>query len=185
MNEAVLDTSVLCCFARIERMDLLGRVLSAFEVVVTEDVLDEVRRRSAIEPVLHRAIGLPWIRVVQLQEPAELELFTRYYQRLDLGESTVLAYAKRRGVVALLDEKAGRQLAREEQIAVHGSIWVLAGAIRGGMLTMDQACEMIDVLRDAGTYLPCTGADFPAWAHLHGLLVADEATPSETRPRPL
>lgn len=170
MSAAIVDTSVLSGFARIHRLNLLARVLSPYDVVTTVEVFDEIRQGISLYPALEQLLGISWIREVSLTEPAELDLFARYFTRLDLGEATVLAYAKRHGVVALLDEKAGRTLAREEHIAHHGSLWVVAGGIRGGTLSMDQSSEVVDALRSEGCYLPCTGAEFPAWAHQHGLL---------------
>lgn len=48
----VFDTMVLSAFAKADRLDLLGSLLSGTHCVVTDIVLDEARRGLALEPQL-------------------------------------------------------------------------------------------------------------------------------------
>jgi hypothetical protein len=52
----------------------------------------------------------------------------------------------------------------------HGTIWLLAGACRDGKLSESAAGNLVDALRATGLRLPCTGAEFPAYARQYGLM---------------
>ena len=176
----VLDTSVLSWFARANRLDVLERLLTGIRAVTTRAVLDEIRngidRFPALQPVLH----LAWLEEVSLNDLVVLGIFAEYSRRLgsgpngNVGEATVLAWAEVNGAVPIVDEKAGRQVAKERRIQVRGSLWLVSHGITSALLTLSQGAQLVDELRAAGAYLPCNGATFPRWAHENGLAAPND-----------
>jgi hypothetical protein len=70
----------------------------------------------------------------------------------------------------LIDERAGTRAARRDHIEVHGTLWFVANALRGGKLTEAEAIRIIDQLAETGMALPADGAGFLAWTREEGLL---------------
>jgi len=88
----------------------------------------------------------------------------------DLGEATVLAWAEVHGAIAVIDERVGTRHGRGRGVDVHGTLWVIAKAIRGGLLSDEQASEIVQALSDADASFPCDGSTFIEWARQEGLL---------------
>ncbi len=179
MTDFIADTSVLSSFARTNHLSLLPALLDGSRVLTTPEVLKEVRDGVPQHPGLGVILAAEWLAPVSLSTAAELSTFAACYRRADLGESTVLAYAKHHGAVVLLDDKVGRVLAQEQAIAFKGSLWLLARALHQQLLDEPQVSRLIDAMRACGSRLPCTGADFLPWAHQNGLL---PVVPTARRP---
>lgn len=188
MITVALDTSILSWFARANRLDTLEHLLTGMQAVTTREVLDELRNGVEAFPALASVLQLGWLAEVRLSGLPAMSIFGEYCRRLgsgqdgNVGEATVLAWAEVNDAVAVIDEKAGRQAAKERRVRVKGSLWLLAHGITTGILSLQQASLIVDELRDAGAYLPCNGGTFPRWAQEHGLIVPTE--PQADRPRP-
>jgi predicted nucleic acid-binding protein len=88
----------------------------------------------------------------------------------NLGEATVFAAAEVLPAIAIVDDRSATQVARNYGLEVHGTLWLLAKACHAGDLTETAASNLVDMLRGSGMRLPCSGADFPAYARKHGIL---------------
>ncbi|HUQ56568.1 hypothetical protein [Lentzea sp.] len=64
----VLDTMCLSHFALIERLDVLGDLLSGRGCWTTAVVKDEISRGVESYPLLRNALDLPWLHVEALDE---------------------------------------------------------------------------------------------------------------------
>jgi predicted nucleic acid-binding protein len=171
----VIDAMCPSHFARAERLDVLRDLLIDKECWTTRVVLEEVKQGVAAYPALNGVLTADWFRVAQLDTLDEIRCFTRWVNRLgsdgrDLGEASVFAAAELRLATAITDDPAAVRVARTYGLDVHGTIWVLANACRDGKLTETAAGNLIDALRATGLRLPCTGAEFPAYARQHRLL---------------
>jgi predicted nucleic acid-binding protein len=171
----VFDTTCLSHFARADRLDVLGDLLTGVESLVPHVVREEIRDGSPGYPELLQILNLEWLRVVPLDNLDRLRRFTLWTNRVgagtrNLGEASVLAVAEELGAVALIDERDATRVGRAHGVDVHGTIWLLAGACRDGKLTEVGASNLVDALSATGMRLPCTGADFPRYASAHGLL---------------
>lgn len=74
------------------------------------------------------------------------------------------------GGIALTDDRQATRVARAKGLDVHGTIWLLAQLCRDGKIREAGAGNLIDMLRDSGMRLPCTGPGFGAYARSYGLL---------------
>jgi predicted nucleic acid-binding protein len=171
----VFDAMPLSHFARAERLDVLRDLLVDKECWTTQVVLEEVRKGVATHLALRDVLAADWIKVARLDTLDEIRLFALWARRLgsgerDLGEASVFAAAELRSATAITDDPGPVRVARAHSLDVHGTIWLLAGACRDGKLSEPAAGNLVDALRATGLRLPCTGAEFPGYARLHGLL---------------
>jgi predicted nucleic acid-binding protein len=174
-RELIFDTVVLNHFALAERLDVLASLVAGRPCATTTVVLEELRAGAGQHPALTNASELEWVRVIVLDQPAEIRGFANWVRRLggglrDLGEASVFAAAELRGAVAVTDDRAATRVGRAYGLTIHGTIWLLAGACRSGKLTETGAGALVDSLRQTGHRLPCTGREFPAFARSFGLL---------------
>ena len=162
-------------FACIDRLDVFRHLLVADVCRTTHVVLAEIRKGVAVHPALEAALELEWISPVRLETIAELECFTKWVERIgagdrDLGEASVFAVAELYKGIAITDDQPATRVARKFGLEVHGTVWLLARACRDGKLTVTAASNLVDMLRDSGMRLPCTGPEFESWSGRNGLL---------------
>lgn len=171
----VLDTMFLSHFALIERLDVLGELLSSGPCWTTAMVKDELGDGVEEHPLLRNALDLPWLQVAPLEDLHEILLFSRWSRLIgttkrDHGEASVFAASELLGGIALTDDRYATKVARANGLEVHGTIWLLAQLCRNGKIVEAGAGNLIDMLRDSGMRLPCTGSQFGSFARKHGLL---------------
>ncbi|WP_329787627.1 hypothetical protein V1227_23020 [Lentzea sp. DG1S-22] len=171
----VLDTMCLSHFALIERLDVLGEFLSGKECWTTAIVKGEMANGVQDRPLLRNALDLPWLHVAALDDLNEIQLFAKWSRLIgtterDHGEASVFAVSELLGGIALTDDQKATKVARANGLDVHGTVWLLAQLCREGKIAESGAGNLIDMLRDSGMRLPCTGAQFTSFATQHGLL---------------
>lgn len=138
-------------------------------------VLRELAAGYAAYPALELVGKGNWLHVSDFETPADVALFARWSLRIgaedrDFGEASVFAAAELLGGIAITDDRQAVAVARAAALKVHGTIWLLARACRGGKLSEHAAGSLIDALRATDHRLPCTGAEFPDFARRHKLL---------------
>ncbi|MFD9705359.1 hypothetical protein [Lentzea sp. NPDC059081] len=171
----VLDTMCLSHFALIERLDVLGDLLSSRACWTTAIVKEEINRGTENYPLLRNALDLPWLQVKALDEIREILLFAKWSRAIgttdrDHGEASVFAASELLDGIALTDDRQATKVARVNGLEVHGTIWLLAQLCRDGKLSEAATGNLIDMLRGSDMRLPCTGAGFGAYARSAGLL---------------
>ncbi|WP_420625260.1 hypothetical protein [Candidatus Poriferisodalis sp.] len=158
-RELVFDTTALNYFALAGELDLLEQMVESFRCVAPSEVLNELAAGVAAHPELRDTLNLPWIGNVQLSA-SDLALFARYKRELgggpskNLGEAAVLAWCASTGGTAIIDESRARDIAHQDGIAVHGSLWLIQLGVKSNLLDRSAAITLIDQLRSAGMYLP-------------------------------
>jgi predicted nucleic acid-binding protein len=171
----VLDAMCLIHFGRADRLDVFRDLLVDKECWTTQVVVQELSQGAAAHPAMRDVGDADWLEVAELDSLEEIKLFAQWVRRLgsgerDLGEASVFAAAEIRSATAITDDQAAVRVARTYGLNVHGTIWLLADACRDGKHSESAAGSLVDVLRATGLGLPCTGAEFPAYARQHGLL---------------
>ena len=142
MTRIVADTGPLIALARTGRLDLLRRLYG--QVVIPPAVHDELAvgsgRPGAIS--LAGALAAGWISV---RSPANRQAVLELGQRLDLGEAEAIALTEQLGArFLLIDEAAGRRLARWRGVPVTGVAGVLLAAkARGEVVAVRPIIEEI------------------------------------------
>jgi predicted nucleic acid-binding protein len=173
---AVWDTSPLWHAGLADRLDVLGDCAKGPEVtpwrnVTTATVVSELERNGL-------GTDLGWLEVVHVDELDELlatmqwtaHMGVSVSQGANLGEATVCAWAEVHGGTAIIDDKDAREVAAHNGISVHGSLWVVAEAVRTERIRPSTAGCFVDALINTGARYPCGVGGFVAWAGKNGLL---------------
>ena len=172
----VFDNSPLSHFARAGRLDTLHRLTIAFSCATTIEVRVELVSGIRDYPDIADALSLPWLDVVALATMAEITAFAGYKTELgggpdrNVGEATVLAWARTHEAIAIIDDRAATRIAQRDGITARGSLGLIVGGLRSGVLERAEAEHLIDELRATGMYLPVDGPGLIAWAYTEGLL---------------
>lgn len=171
----IIDSSPLNYFARSKQLPVLEKLLADNECLITGAVQEELLRGGAKHAQLYQASAQSWITVVNDTTLEYHRLFSEYHGRQggggrNIGEATTLAYAELHGVVAMLDDRVGRRHGKERGVKVTGTLELICGGIRDGVLESPEAATVVDLLHDHEAFLPCDGAGFLEWARAEGLL---------------
>jgi predicted nucleic acid-binding protein len=176
VTDLIFDNTPLSHFARARALHVLEAITVGFRRIVPGQVVHEIVNGVTLHPALAAAINLPWVEIVELADIEDVIAFARYKAELgggterNNGEAAVLAWASRHGGTVVIDERAGTRAARRDHIEVHGTLWLVANALRDGKLIEAAAVRIIDQLADTDMALPTDGAGFLAWAREAGLL---------------
>lgn len=167
----VFDTGPLSCFARARRLDMLSEIVSASRCVATDMVINEIADGVATHPSLQAVREAEWLRKVTFASLTEAGLFAEYGRTLDPGEASTLAWAESHGATAIVDERAGVNIAKQRGVAIHGTLWLIAQASNAGIASDRQAIDTVDNMLAAGARFPFDrGAEFIAWARRESLI---------------
>jgi predicted nucleic acid-binding protein len=145
--KVVCDTSPLILLAKIDRLDLLFRLYD--DVVVPVSVLDEVTMRPSEET---RAIeSLVENQALQIRRGSP-EVLESLSVDLGAGEREAIALAIETGAdMVVLDDREGRRVARERELAVTGTIGILIEARARDMISSVRS--ELDRLVEAGMWI--------------------------------
>ena len=138
----VADTSPPLHLARIGWLDLIPAVVG--RVLVPRTVWGELVHAGTRPDVVAALESAAWIEVVQ--DPPVQDL------GLDAGETAAILLAEQlRADALLIDERHGRAVALARGIAVIGTLGIVAGARRSGVL--ERAAPVVAQLRADGFWL--------------------------------
>jgi predicted nucleic acid-binding protein len=142
----VADAGPLIALGRIGRLDLLRPILG--EVLAPEAVLAE----CLVEPLRPGALAIVdavargWLHRTPDPRPEEPP-----FAVLGVGESAAIRLARAAAVPVLMDDRAGRSVARNLGVAVIGSGGVLLAAKQRGLI--DAVAPVLEALRANGYHL--------------------------------
>jgi predicted nucleic acid-binding protein len=142
----VADAGPLIAFARLHQLDLLAQLFSA--VLVTDEVLKECTYRSdfAESATVTNAVSrLVLQRCVTPPSHFNLAL------HVDTREASAIAAAVELGCAVLMDDKAGRRMAKNFGVATIGTVGVLVLAKQKKLLAVVKPC--LDQLTQSGYFL--------------------------------
>lgn len=134
----VSNTSPLNYLVLIDHQEILPALFG--HVLIPEAVWHELRSPAAPQPVKAFLETWPsWLeRRIVSQVPQDL-------QQLDPGEQEAIALAQSMGAsLVLLDEKKGRQAARDLGLVVTGTLGVLDLAARRGLVDLVDALKRLE-----------------------------------------
>lgn len=170
----VWDASGLYHSGVAERSDVLGDLASA----LNGGDVDQVTTQAVRQELASKDVSVPgWIsEVVHVDELEELAVLVKWHTLLssrnhNRGESTVLAWAETHGAIAIVDDRGARRVAAAAGgVTVHGTLWVVAEAIKAGGLAEISARNFVDTLRRSGARFPFEDGEYLVWARDNGLL---------------
>ncbi len=148
---AVSDTSSLSALALIDRLESLAEQFEA--VACPEAVWAELMRLQDAEAVarLNNAVSDGWLKVLGCRDQSTIAVLTR---TLDLGEAEAITLVKESfpDGILIIDELAGRGVARSLGIRVVGTLGILLRAKRAGTIESMRS-ELERLASEAGFYM--------------------------------
>ena len=151
----VLDTTVICNFALIERSDWLREVWPGV-LVTTQDAMAELQVGVQLGRIPETDYS--WLTVLSLTEE-ERELRDRSMPPLDVGEAACLALARSRGYAFLTDDRVARREARRWGVPLSGTIGALMSLIDEGYVSREQADMALQQMIALGYHSPVRSLD--------------------------
>jgi len=139
----VSDTGPLVVLFKSRLLFILKEVHE--EVLVPEAVERELRRKPEGTIIFS---DNPWIKATEVKNT---ELVKVLMLVVDEGEAEAIALALHSGARILIDEKRGRNAARELGLEIRGTIGLFVEAKKKGIIRSVKEC--IDELLEAGYYL--------------------------------
>ncbi|MEK6982313.1 MAG: DUF3368 domain-containing protein [Candidatus Micrarchaeota archaeon] len=142
----VSNSTPLICLAKINQLNLLKKLFK--EIIITKEVYEEVVVRGKEESYsdstfIEQAINEEWIKVVEHKISKTVLLFTE----LDVGEISSISLALNKNAdFILIDEAAGRHVARSFQLKTKGTLGVLLLAYRKNLITKEYLKDLIAFL---------------------------------------
>lgn len=146
MSGLVSNASPLIILAKADLLRILPALFS--QVLVPQAVLDEIGAGPDDDPMRLTLPSCHWIVRVRLEPPVSPLVSWQSGQ----GEAEVIEYARLHGrLPVLVDDRAARRIAEALGLKVHGTVGLMATAVRKGIL--DSFSTAITQLRTAGLYV--------------------------------
>ena len=173
-RDLVVDTGPLSHLAE-AWLSVLRSLAGGRAVLIPDAVEAELRQGVHLKPHLQQVLDAEWITTRPIASDKEIASFAQFAARLvvgtrHVGEAAVLAYAKVHGAIAVIDDGAGRQAARDFSVALRPTLALLCDAIRDGVLTVRMVSDLADHLLETEYRLPFGPGGFENWADEHGLI---------------
>ena len=119
------------------------------EIIIPKKVYEELQILVDLEITTREQLAQDWIKIKDVQSE---ELVQKFQEELDRGEAEALALAIEIGAdYLLIDEKAGRVVARNNQIKILGTIGVLLNGKKAGLVKSVK--EKMDNLKKIGFWI--------------------------------
>lgn len=148
----VFDATPLIVFAKADRLDVVD-VLDDERVIPTA-VYEEVVETGVAEGYpdarrVKRAVEADTFSVVDAPDSTLYEELAASHP-LSAADAAVLALARGRDGIAVMDERAGRGVADAEGIETRGTAYVVLTGVKRGELSPSTARTVLDEVVDAG-----------------------------------
>ena len=146
MSAVVSNASPLIVLAKAEMLHVLPALFS--QVFVPQAVLGEIEAGPADDPLKLALPSCLWLAGVCLEPPiSPLAVW-----QSGRGEAEVIEYARLHGnLPVLLDDRAARRAAEALGLQVHGTLGVVAAAVKKSVLASFPAA--VAALKKAGLYV--------------------------------
>lgn len=143
----VSDTTAISNLVQIDELKLLRELYQ--EVVIPKRVYEELLVLTEYNIPIEILLKEGWIKVVDV---SSRQMVISLREKLDRGEAEAIALAiEINAEYLLIDEKVGRVVARENQIAIIGTIGILIQGKKLGLVNSLQ--EKMDELRKIGFWI--------------------------------
>lgn len=145
----VSDSGPLISLMKAEQLDLLHKLYH--EILIPKAVHYELTSNNKYADEADEISRRAFIRVVSVQERKAVDVLQKI-SGLDLGESEAIIYAyagDHEADILLMEEEAGRRVAKSLGIRVRGSIGILLLGFDRKILTADDVDEAVAKMKGA------------------------------------
>lgn len=143
----VSDTTPLITLMKISKLDLLKDLFG--EILIPEAVFNEVTGNSTFKEEADLIKDCSYVKVVTISDKERVNLIQRV-TGLDLGETEAIVYADEyKADILLMDETKGRQVAKNMNIPLSGSIGILLEALEKGLINPADMIDKLEILKES------------------------------------
>ena len=147
----VSDTTPLITLMKAAKLDLLRNLFG--EVLIPEAVYEEVTTNDNFKDESDLIKSSNYIKKVVVSRPDHVLRLQRA-TGLDRGESEAIVYANEtKAEIILMDELAGRRVARDMNLTITGSIGILLQAFRYGLISYEETKRTLNVILKANRHI--------------------------------
>jgi len=150
----VFDATPLIYLAKVEKLHLLRNIggKKAIPRAVFEEVITKGKEYGKVDAlIVERLVEQGVFQVVEVEETDFYKKLTGN-ERLSKADVEVLALAKDREGIAVIDEDYARKVANVEGIKCGGTIYLISLLLKEGVITKREAREIIDGIIEKGWF---------------------------------
>ena len=143
----VSDSGPLISLMKAAKLDLLRELYG--EIRIPEAVYAELTGNTRYAKEAERIRSCSFVQVVAVGERKAVDILRRA-SGLDLGESEAIVYADdMKADILLMEEEAGRRIARAMGLRVRGSLGILLLGYDKGILSAQEVDDALDRMKAA------------------------------------
>jgi len=157
MPEIIFDCCVLSNFALSDNLRIIKTLYSGkayLTDLVKIEVIRGIQNRHEKLEAINIAVKEGWIKEVFLKRKSEKHIFEKLSVSLGAGEASSIAVAKTRGIVFASDDKAARNEASLQGVALTGTIGILFKASKNKIISLRQGNQILKAMIKNGFYCP-------------------------------
>lgn len=157
MREVIFDNCVLSNFALSDSLYIVKKLYQGVSYITDFTAAENMRGIAQGYGALEKfreALREGWIREVTLNSNKEKALFESLSVSLGSGEASSIAAAKVRGFIFACDDKAARREAALLQVALTGTLGILARAVKEKIISVQNADDVLNLMIKHGFYAP-------------------------------
>lgn len=145
-KSAVSNSGPLIHLAKVGLLELIKLYDTVILLEVKYEVVDRGKEKGFTDALLvEKAIEDGWIKVIDVSVDDKFAKAAEV-AGLHKAEITVVYYAYKNGITALLDEDAARVFARGLGVKVRGSLGLLIEGLKEGLISYSEAIKGLDDL---------------------------------------
>ena len=147
----VSDSTPMISLLKAEQLNVLEKLYGC--ILIPEAVFRELTGNSKYADEAEQIARSQLIQVVRVNERKAVDVLQRV-SGLDLGESEAIIYAdENKADVLLMDESAGRKVAKSMGLHIHGTVGILLQAFDMHVLSAEEVKRAIEKLRKAKRHI--------------------------------
>ena len=147
----ISDTTPLITLMKADMLSILGELFG--EVLLPEAVFSEVTINKTYQDESEIIKNSDFIKVVKVNSSDRVSLLQRA-TGLDRGESEAIICAdEMKADLLLMDEKAGRKIAKNMKLPITGSIGIILRAFQSRVISENEAEEALDKIKTSNSHV--------------------------------
>jgi len=140
MKSIVSDTTTLIILGKLDRYDLLANLFS--KIYLPQEVIQEISKKidGVYEKITKNSL-------FETKRITDIALFTLLDGILDKGESQAIVLAKELELILLIDEKKGRNIAKNMGLDIIGLIGILILNVKKEHISKKEAIAILEDIK--------------------------------------
>jgi len=143
MKIIIADSSTLITLLDTDNFPLLFELFE--EIIITDEVYSEITYKFNHKKTIQYYLST---NKLQLQSIEDQEIYEMLIKRLDRGESQSIALAKKLELPLIIDERKGRNIAKELGIKIIGLIGIILKLMEKNIISKDRAIEIVQQVEE-------------------------------------